>query len=73
MAPPSPSISLSLVSVPKEKVLSSLRSAWTTPPPPPNDNDNDTWLLSLRLGSLDAAGTVAAICANLLAGQCLRP
>ena len=38
-----------------------------------NDNDNDAGLLSLRPGSLDAAGTVAAIFANLLAGQCLRP
>ena len=33
----------------------------------------DARLLNLRLGSLDAAGTVAAIFANLLAGQCLRP
>ena len=37
------------------------------------DIDIDTGLLSLRPGSLDAAGTVAAIFANLLAGQCLRP
>ena len=42
-------------------------------PPLTNDNDNDARLLSLRPGSLDAAGTVAAIFANLLAGQCLRP
>ena len=46
-----------------------------TSPLPPNDDDDDddARLLSLRLGSLDAAGTVAAIFANLLAGQCLRP
>ena len=42
-------------------------------PPLTNDNDNDARLLSLRPGSLDAAGPVAAIFANLLAGQCLRP
>ena len=43
------------------------------PPPPISDVDAAARLLSLRPGSLDAAGTVAAIFANLLAGQCLRP